>query len=133
MLAALQSQGLAHRAPEPGRAKPPDFVLTLPETAAIDAVVQDFQRFSAAAGALLVAVDAVPRPAAPSTVGRVELAVSLRGDYSKLKSVLAQVLDRYPNLLLQRASLRRAGSSADLEAAVALSLLTRPAATSGGR
>lgn len=126
-LVAWRVQEAAPRTPEPAAADAPDFARNLPETAPADAVARDLQRFSTSVGAVFVAVDVTPRAATTATLGRVDLSVTLRGEYPKLKAVLAQVLDRYPNLVVQRLSLRRAGSPADLEAAVALSLLSRPA------
>ncbi len=109
--------------------EPADFARSLPETAAVDAVVRELQRLQGAGGAAVVSVDAAQRLATPASLGRVELAVQLRGDYASIKSTLSALLDRYPQwLLMQRLSLRRGGAPTQLEASVALTLLSRPAA-----
>ena len=108
-----------------------DFITLLPASAFIDAVVRDFQRFSNAAGVNFVSVDASGRDPTVRTLGRTELGVVIRGEYPKLKSVLGQVLDRYPNLVLQRLSLRRLVAPADVEATVNLLMLSKPKPASG--
>lgn len=106
-----------------------DFARSLPETAAVDAVVHELHRLQGAGGAAVVSVDAAQRPATPASLGRIELAVQLRGDYVSIKSTLAALLDRYPQwLVMQRLSLRRGGAPTQLEASVALTLLSRPVA-----
>jgi len=106
----------------------PDFAQTLPEATPIDAIVRELQRSSADAGAAFVSVSSTPRAATPQTLGRTELSVSLRGAYPKLKTVLAQTLDRFPHLVVQRLTLRRMATPVDLEAHVDLVLLARPMA-----
>lgn len=108
-----------------------DFTTSLPGSAFIDPVVRDFQRFSNAAGVNFVSVDASGRDPTVRTLGRAELGVVIRGEYPKLKSVLGQVLDRYPNLVLQRLSLRRLATPADVEATVNLLMLSKPKPASG--
>lgn len=113
------------------QAQQADFTISLPASAFIDPVVRDFQRFSSAARVNFVSVDASVRDATGRTLGRAELGVVIRGEYPKLKSVLGQVLDRYPNLVLQRLSLRRLAAPADVEATVNLLMLSKPKPASG--
>jgi len=105
-----------------------DFAQGLPEASSIDAIVRELQRSSADVGAAFVSVSSTPRAPTPQTLGRTELSVSLRGAYPKLKTVLAQTLDRFPYLVVQRLTLRRMAAPVDLEARVDLVLLARPAA-----
>jgi len=106
----------------------PDFAQALPEATPIDAIVRELQRSSADAGSAFVSVSSTPRAPTPQTLGRTELSVSLRGAYPKLKTVLAQTLDRFPHLVVQRLTLRRMAAPVDLEAHVDLVLLARPVA-----
>ena len=117
--------------PTPVQAQQADFTASLPASAFVDPVVRDCQRFSSAAGVSFVSVDASGRDATVWTLGRAELGVVIRGEYPKLKSVLGQVLDRYPNLVLQRLSLRRLAAPADVEATVNLLMLSKPKPASG--
>lgn len=133
-LERVQGQWAASSPPERSRpllplapSDSPDFAHSLPETAAMDAIVQDLQRLHGTGGAAVVSMDGAIRPATPASLGRLELAVLLRGDYGKVKAALADLLDRHPTLRMQRLSLRRSGSPTELEANVGMSLLTRPA------
>ena len=109
-----------------------DFARGLPEALSVEPVVRELQRSSAAEGASFVSVSSTPRPATSQTLGRVELAITLRGAYPKLKTVLAQTLDRFPHLVVQRLTLRRMAAPVDLEAHVDLVLLARPVAAASG-
>ena len=115
----------------PAPTRQADFTSSLPAFASIDSMIRDLQRFSVRAGVSFVSVDASVSDATVRTLGRVEIAVTLRGEYAQLKSVLAQVLDRYPHLVLQRLSLHRQSRPADVEARVNLLLLSSPLPTTG--
>ncbi len=108
-----------------------DFAHGLSDAPAVDPVVRELQRASTEAGAAFVALTATPRPATLQALGRIELAVSLRGAYPKLKSILAQTLDRFPGLIVQRLTIRRLSTPLELEAHVDLMLLTRPLLAAG--
>jgi len=131
-LTALHQQSSAAVAAGAGTAPEPDFAQSLPEASSIDAIVRELQRSSAEVGAAFVSVSGTPRAATPQTLGRTELSVSLRGAYPKLKTVLAQTLDRFPQLVVQRLTLRRMAAPVDLEAHVDLVLLARPVAAASG-
>ncbi len=109
----------------------PDFSQALPESSTTELVVRELQRSSAEVGAAFVSVSSAPRAATLQALGRTELSITLRGAYPKLKTVLAQTLDRFPNLIVQRLTLRRMVAPADLEAHLDLVLLARPLAASG--
>lgn len=130
-ITALRQQLSAAVAEGADPAPEPDFAQSLPESSSIDAIVRELQRSSAEVGAAVVSVSSTPRAATPQTLGRTELSVSLRGAYPKLKTVLAQTLDRFPQLVVQRLTLRRMAAPVDLEAHLDLVLLARPVAASG--
>lgn len=111
-----------------------DFTQRLPAAIAVEPVVRELQRSSAALGVAFVSVSNAGRAATLQTLGRGELAITLRGAYPKLKTVLAETLDRFPGLIVQRLTLRRMATPTDLEAHVDLVLVTRPlpAAGTGG-
>ena len=115
----------------PAPTRQADFSSTLPASVSIEPIIRDLQRFSVPAGVSFVSVDASAREATVRTLGRVEIAVTLRGEYAQLKSTLAQVLDRNPHLVLQRLNLHRQSGPADVEARVNLLLLSSPLPTTG--
>lgn len=102
-----------------------DFAARLPASAPIEGLVRELQRSSAAANVVLVSVSASPRMASAQTLGRTEVAVQLRGNYSNLKVILAEALSRFPGLVLQHVSIRHAGGTSELEARVDLFMATR--------
>ena len=130
-ITALRQQLNAAAAEGAGSAAEPDFAQGLPEASSVDAVVRELQRSSAEVGTAFVSVSSTPRVATQQTLGRTELSITLRGAYPKLKTVLAQTLDRFPNLVVQRLTLRRMVAPVDLEAHLDLVLLARPLAASG--
>ncbi len=109
-----------------------DFTNTLPVSPSIDPIVRDLQRFSSATAVSFVSLDASSREPSTRTLGRTDITVTLRGDYVKLKEVLRQLLDRYPQLLVQRVSLRRLSGPLDLEAGLQLLLLSKPLPVASG-
>lgn len=109
-----------------------DYAIRLPTFAAVEPIVRDLQRFSASEGVTLASLEASARVATPQSLGRTEIAVTLRGEYPKLKATLAQVLDRYPHLVLQKMNLRRVSGPTALEGNVSLLLLSRPLLASSG-
>jgi hypothetical protein len=124
----LKEASLSVAPPEPKT----DFAVSLPAHVSIDPVVRDLQRFSADLGVNFVSLDASSRDATSRTLGRTEMTITLRGEYAKLKSVLVQVLDRYPQLLLQRVAIRRMSGPTNLEANIQLLLLSRPSPAVSG-
>ena len=90
-------------------------------------VVQELQRACSAAGILLASVQAQERPASSDQLGRLELAVSLRGAYPGTKQALKQVLERFSNITVQRLRMRRSQAPTDVETSVTLSVWSQPA------
>lgn len=109
----------------------PDFAVLLPQAGLIDPVIRELQRSSMAWGSAFVAVSSASHAATAQTLGREELAITLRGAYPQLKAVLSDTLDRFPDLVVQRLRLRRLAGPADLEAHADLVLVSRPLLTSG--
>jgi hypothetical protein len=124
----LQAVPSANAAP----ASTGDFVQQLPATVSVEPVVRELQRASGALAVTLVSVSVNPRDPTARTLGRVELIVTLKGAYPKLKAVLARTQDRFPGLLLQRLSMQRAGAPTEVEARASLLLLTQALQVSGG-
>ena len=108
-----------------------DFTHRLAIEASVDPLVRQFQRSSAQLGVAFVSVANVPHDATAQTLGRIDVSVTLRGNYPNLKTVLAGFLDRVPGLVLQRMTLRRLANPLELEARVDLMLLSRPLPASG--
>ncbi|MCI4428054.1 MAG: hypothetical protein JHC40_02675 [Burkholderiales bacterium] len=104
---------------------PADYVAALATAPAVETVLRRLQRACAAQRVVLVSVNANSRDASPQSLGRTEVLFVLRGAYPQLKSVLAEGVDQ-PGAVLQRLMLRRQASSSDVEAQVALVLLTQP-------
>jgi hypothetical protein len=103
-----------------------DFAQGLPVTVPFYQVIRELQRSSSGIAIELVNFSSDSRKATREKLGRVELTVTLRGAYPKLKAVLAETLDRFPQLIAHRLALRRAATPTDLEARVDLVLLSRP-------
>jgi len=118
-LRALQATGSAS-------APAGDYARRLPPSAPVEPVVDRLQRAGAAAGVTFGSFSATARPASEQALGRTELAVTLRGSYANLKPVLADVLQRFPALVLQHLTLRRGATGGDLEARIDVVLPTRP-------
>ena len=104
-----------------------DFASSLPTAVRASEVVSHLQQFSAAAAITFVSVEVAASEANERALGKTELRAVLKGDYAKIKLVLAQTLDRHRGIALQRLSLRRLSGANDLEASLSLLLLTRPA------
>lgn len=110
---------------------PADFALALPAAPPLDAFLRDLQAASELARVSLASVTTAPRPATVQSLGRVELSITLRGDYAGIKSTIANTLGQYPQAVLRHLSLRRQSAPADLESRVDLVLLTRPGLDAG--
>lgn len=109
-----------------------DFAQRLPLVASIEPIVQELQRSSGANGVSFTSVSSASTEATVRSLGRLELEISLHGAYPKIKSVLAQTLDRFPGLIVQRVSLHRASGLTDLEGRLELILVTRPLTSGAG-
>jgi hypothetical protein len=125
-LLALRHQLRVTQTQEIAPAPLPDFAVLLPRVGLIDPVIRELQRSSNAWGAAFLAVSSASHAATAQTLGREELAITLRGAYPQLKAVLSDTLDRFPELVVQRLRLRRLSAPADLEAHADLVLVRRP-------
>jgi Tfp pilus assembly protein FimT len=129
--ALLRQQLSAAQAESVVKTAEPDFAVRLHEALAVDPVVRELQRSSTAWGSAFVAVSSASHAATAQTLGREELAITLRGAYPQLKAVLSDALDRFPDLVVQRLRFRRLAAPADLEAHADLVLVSRPRLASG--
>jgi hypothetical protein len=102
-----------------------DYAERLPRNASVEPVVRELQRASMSVGVMFVSVSAVTYGATAQTIGRVDIAVTLRGAYPQVKAVLGDGLERIPSLILQRLTLRRASVPTELEAHVDFALASR--------
>ena len=98
------------------------------EPPAVEALIAEVQRAGSAAGVTLGSVSTSRMPPSAQTMGRLDIALTLRGTHINLRTVLAELLDRYPGLVLQRLAFRRVAGPSNLEAQVALQLLSSSAA-----
>lgn len=106
---------------------PADFSTRLPYLIDVPAVLLTIQRSCKEADVIFGGLQVQQLSTTPEQLPRVGVTLSLRGSYSKLKQVLADVLGRFPGATLSRMSLRRGTAPADLEATVALALWGRAA------
>lgn len=123
-IARLQQSLDAPKEPK-ARLRQEDFVQHLPEFTSPDPVLREVQRSSQGHGVTFLAAQVTNQPASDSRLGRSELTVELRGLYPGLKAVLADVLARYPNVVLKHLTIRRS-SSGELDARLELTMLSRP-------
>lgn len=103
-----------------------EFASHLAHSAYSEPIVGLLQGLSTAKGITFASLSTSGRPASEKALGRVELAASLRGSYGDIKDVLGDVLERSPNLVVQRLSLRHVPAGANLEAHVDFLVPTRP-------
>ena len=117
-----------------------DFAQQLPPLD-LQSILSTVQRSASEAGVVFAGVQIQDRRASQELLARADLSVSLRGAYPKLIQVLSDVLSRYPNATLARASLRRQGPPDQIDATVVIALwgasllpeqpVTKPASTDG--
>ena len=120
----------ANRAASAASAPGLDYVQSLPVLAAAEPMLGELSRSSAELGVVLVSAVSTAKPATEQTLGRIELAIALRGPYPAVKMVLAEALARYPTTLFEALTIRRGNAGTEVEAQVSLSLLSRPLALS---
>lgn len=123
--APLNFENRLHGAPVGGSVSS-SFEVQLPRFATVQPLVGVLQGTSASKGVAIISLLASTRPPGEQVLGRAELAASLDGSYSDIKSVLGDVLERSPYLVVQRLSLRRTHAAATLEARVDFLLPMRP-------
>jgi len=99
-----------------------DFVQRLEAAPDVRAVLAELDRSTRVAGVTFGGVQAQERTGSPEQLARVDLMVSLRGNYPRLKQVLAEVLGRFPNVTLAQWRLRRINQPGELEATMVLAL-----------
>jgi hypothetical protein len=113
----------------------PDFAQHLGTPLPTSRIAQELQRACAQAGVTLITVQAQSRAPSQDQLGRLEIAVNLRGNYTSTKQALKQVIDRFPNhLTVSRLRMQRGTLPGDVESQVTLSVWSTPltAATAEG-
>lgn len=115
--------------PEPVAAPAVDFARSLGAAPLAAHVVQHLQRACAEAGVSLVSVQASEHAASVERLGRLELAVQLRGGYAGSKQALKQAIERFPGMTVQRLRLRRGALPGEVETQLTLSLWSAPLLT----
>lgn len=108
-----------------------DYTTSFPQAAPAEPVLRQFQRSASKAGVTIGSLNVGQANASPIALGHSELELNMRGAYAPIKAVVGEVLDRYPNLLLQRLNLQRIPASTELDARAEFVLLTRPLSSAG--
>lgn len=103
-----------------------DFVRRLPRTPKVASLLEEFRRAATEAGVTILSLTTDAREPTERTLGRLQIAVVLRGSYPTVKVAMAQVAGRFPNLALQRVSVRRLATPTDVEARVDVMLPVAP-------
>lgn len=103
-----------------------DFAQSLGAPLRAALVTQELQRACSASGVLLASVQAQEHVASADQLGRLDLAVTLRGPYPGIKLVLKHMLERFPGITLQRLRMRHAQAVADVETGFTLSIWSAP-------
>ena len=122
-VALRQPARAAQAASEPAKA---DLAYTLPEAVDTQDALETLHRTAAEAGAVLAAVQVQSRAPTRELLARSDLTVLVRGSYPKLKQLVGEVLDRYPNATLTHLALRRNGPPEQVEATMAFGVWGAP-------
>jgi Type II secretion system (T2SS), protein M subtype b len=77
-----------------------DFAAALPREANAAAMLAEIDRATLAAGVSLLSTSVAVRAPGPDSLGRLDVTAHLRGPYPKVKQVLKEVLQRFPNTTL---------------------------------
>jgi len=143
---AKSQAGLASRTSTVFTAESPDFVPALPDAPTAVQVMQTLQQAAGKEGGSVVSLEAEDHPPTESTLGRLDLVISIKATYPAILIVLREALDRYPGATVRQFTLARTSTSAgstssspgirpgtassqpdtDAEAHVVLSLWRRP-------
>lgn len=129
-LAAAVGQADSRATPPPAPA-PVDFTQRLPATAPMDRLLRE--AFKTAARAGVTVLSAEPRDATaagPGSLSHAALTLQLAGPYAGVKTVVAELLARFPGLTLQQLRIARAaaGGGGGVEASVTFQQWLRPVA-----
>ena len=110
-ISQLQS-GASARSGALSTAEPTDFVHALPEAPSAVQVMQTLQQAADKEGGSVVSLQAEDHPPTDSTLGRLDLVVSIKSTYPAIIIVLQQALDRYPGATVRQFTLTHLGASA---------------------
>lgn len=128
--ATLRHQALLQVQPQPASAARPgtNFALKLPNTRASWPQFNSIRRVTEAHGVELQSLNATEQVSAGASLGRLQTEIVMKGTFEKIKSVLAEILNKEAGqVVLQSLSLRRLTiASADVEARAMLVWPLRP-------
>lgn len=102
-----------------------DFTQQLPATARAMVFTRGLQRHADHLNVLIVSFSTTLHGSTPERLGRVDLTVGLRGDYSDVKSVLAEAFALYPVTTLEHVFMTRHSPHGLTEANVRVRLWTQ--------
>jgi Tfp pilus assembly protein PilO len=111
------------------RSHRPDFSRSLPRVAGESAVMAELHRSSRESGIQLGSVSISSTSAGDRDLGKVSLSASLEGRYSDIKSVVGDVLGRYPHVTMNHMQLSRKNPGNQLTAQLVLSIWAAPQST----
>jgi hypothetical protein len=104
--AKLQSD-LAAKSPAGPLQEVPDFVQTLPDAPVAAQVMQTLQQAVDKEGGSVLSMQADDHPSTVSTLGHLDLVVSIKASYPAILVVLQQTLDRYPGATVRQFNVTR--------------------------
>ena len=108
-----------------------NFTYRLPRASLTAPLLEELRRAASEAGVTLSALTSDARAPTERTLGRLQIAVVLRGSYPAVKAAMAHVAARFPNLVFQRVSVRRLATPTDVEARVDVVLPSPPERRAG--
>jgi hypothetical protein len=88
-------------------AHPPDFVQSLPDAPSVAQIMQTLQHAADQEGARVMSLQAEDHAPTPTSLGRLDLVISVKAPYPSIIIVIQQVLDRYPGATLRQLNLAR--------------------------
>ncbi|MED5621551.1 GspMb/PilO family protein [Ideonella sp. BN130291] len=96
----------------------------------LESLVAEFERAGPAANVQVLGLASTATPATAASLGRVDVDVTLAGSYAGMRQVLAEVLARYPAVVVRHLVFRKLNAPTELQAQVGVQLLSPPAGDS---
>jgi hypothetical protein len=123
---AERQAGLSSSSSGASTADSTDFVHTLPEAPTAVQVMQTLQQAADKEGGSVTSLQAEDHPATETTLGRLDLVLSIKATYPAILIVLREALDRYPGATVRQFTITR---TTPQSAAAPISLALQPGAT----
>ena len=89
---------------------PPDSVSALPDAPSVAQIMHTLQQAADKEGARVESLQANDHPPTDSSLGHLDLVVSIKAPYPAVLAVLQQVLDRYPGAVIRQFDLSHAAT-----------------------